>query len=333
MQSLIMKTEKKIMNRNPILVPTSCAICGVSEKSTEIYPANFSIQDFNPEVFSARRLPDKIHYRVVRCRACGLVRSDPIIDNDTLAELYTKSNLTYDDEVPNLMESYIRYLVRAIRYLDDKMESTLSSKRSILEIGCGSGFFLEKALDYGFEQVMGIEPSLQAVEKSSSRIRQNIICDIIRPGLLQPEQFDIICMFQVFDHIADPGSLLGECQKALKPGGVILCLNHDVSAFSARLLGASSPIIDIEHTFLYSKATIRRIFSDNGFIVRQVGSATNTCSLCHLFHLLPLPNDLKKSILSTLRRHSVGKIKLSVRLGNLFLIAQKNVIGGITDAD
>jgi len=310
------------MNHNPILVPTSCAICGTSKNSTELYPANFSLQDFNPEIFSARRIPDKIHYRIVRCQSCGLVRSDPMIDQETLAELYTKSNQTYDDEVPNLMESYARYLDRTIRCLNGAGFTGLR-KGSLLEIGCGSGFFLEKALEYGFDQVMGIEPSQQAVEKSSLRIRHNIICDILRPGLLQPEQFDIICMFQVFDHIAAPCIFLDECRKALKQGGGILCLNHNVAALSARLLGESSPIIDIEHTFLYSKATIRRIFTDHGFKVRQVGSAVNTYSLRYLIQLLPLPKGLKESILSIFRSHSFGSTKMPVRLGNLFLIAQK----------
>jgi SAM-dependent methyltransferase len=310
------------MNHNPILVSTSCAICGTTNYSTELYPANFSIKDFNPEIFSARRIPDKIHYRIVRCLSCGLVRSDPVIDQETLAELYTKSSQTYDDEVPNLMESYARYLDQTFRRLNGA-GSFGSRKGSLLEIGCGSGFFLEKALDYGFEQVMGIEPSQQAVEKSSPRTRHNIICDILRPGLLQPEQFDIICMFQVFDHIAAPDIFLEECKKALKPGGGILCLNHNVAALSARLLGENSPIFDIEHTFLYSKVTIRKVFVDSGFTVREVGSVVNTYSLRYLIQLLPLPKGLKESIFSIFRSHLFGSIKLPIRLGNLFLIAQK----------
>ncbi len=310
------------MTNNPILVSTSCAICGTSVNSTELYAANFSLRDLNPEIFSARRIPDKIHYRIVRCQSCGLVRSDPVIDQETLTGLYTKSTQTYDDEVPNLMESYARYLEKTIRYLNGAGSAELR-KRSLLEIGCGNGFFLEKALDYGFENVAGIEPSQQAVEKSSPRLRHKIILDILRPGLLQPEQFDIICMFQVFDHIAAPGIFLDECQKALKQGGVILCLNHDVAALSARLLGERSPIIDIEHTFLYSKSTIRKVFEDSGFKVLEVGSAVNTYSFNYLIQLVPLPKGLKESLLSIFRSHSFGRIKFSVRLGNLFLIAQK----------
>lgn len=311
------------MKRSLKLVATSCAICGTSDNSTELYAANFSPEDLNPEVFSARRLPDKIHFRIVRCRSCGLVRSDPTIDQDSLAELYGQSSQTYDAEVPNLQRTYLRYLDAAVRLLDNA-DSSRSHAGHLLEIGCGNGFFLEKALDYGFEQVTGIEPSRQAIEKSPPRVRDSIIQGVLRPGILPEAHFDMICMFQVFDHLSAPGAVLDECHKSLAQGGGILCLNHDVAAPSARLLGERSPIIDIEHTYLYSLATMSRIFSEHGFKPLRVGAAWNLVSLNSLSRLFPLPGNTKSRLLSFLARvPRLGRISRSLPLGNLYLIAQK----------
>ena len=83
------------MNPKLKLLETKCAICGSPANAVELYPANFSPEDLNPEIFSARRIPDKIHYRIVRCQTCGLVRSDPVIDPETLADLYSKSSQNY----------------------------------------------------------------------------------------------------------------------------------------------------------------------------------------------------------------------------------------------
>lgn len=306
------------MNPNISLIQTSCAICKQQANTIELYPSNFSLQDFTPEIFSARRLPDKIHYRIIRCETCGLVRSDPIIDPVTLAALYAKSSQTYDSEVTNLMDSYVRYLDKAVKCLNG-----VSNKGRLLEIGCGSGFFLEKALEYGFNHVHGIEPSHQAIEKSDPRIQPNIICDMLRPGLLQEEYFDLICMFQVFDHIDAPGVLLDECMKALKPGGGILFFNHDVKALTARVMGEHSPIIDIEHTYLYDQTTIQKLVTQHGFIVKEVGSATNIISLQYLIHLLPLPKRIKVFLLKILHGNSLGAMTFPLQLGNLYLIAQK----------
>ena len=158
-----------------------------------------------------------------------------------------------------------------------------------------------------------MEPSHDAVEKSSPRIQPNLICDMMRPGLLEPEQFDMICMFQVFDHIGVPGMLLDECFKALKPGGGILCFNHDVRAFSARLLGERSPIFDIEHTYLYDQKTIGKIFMDHGFTISKIGSSTNTLSLKYFLQLFPLPKGIKIPLLTKMNHHSLGNINFPIQ--------------------
>ena len=297
------------------LFPTSCAICNILDNATELYPANFDWQALNPAVFSARRLPDRIHYRMVKCNTCGLVRSDPIAHPAVLAQLYQQSTFTYTEEVANLKQTYGHYLAKLVAYG--------AQKKALLEIGCGNGFFLEEALAQGYQHVQGVEPSQEAVLGASSTVRPNILCDIVRPGLFAPEQFDVVCMFQVLDHIPDPGILLEECFKVLKSGGLVLCLNHNIESWSAWLMKDRSPIIDIEHTYLYSPATITHLFEANGFKVRRVGPTYNRYTINYLMRLVPLPTALKTPFLNLFKGSPLGRIPLSILLGNLFIVAQK----------
>ena len=200
---------------------TRCPICDTEGNATEVYPANFDPQAFNPAVFSARRLPDRLHYRLVRCNTCALVRSDPVADAQVLAQLYAHSSFDYGEEVQNIRRTYGRCLARL-----------KADKGALLEVGCGNGFFLEEALDQGYTEVWGVEPSQAAVAQAGPRVRPHIRCDILRPGLFAPGSFDVICMFQVFDHLPDPGALLPECLRLLKPEGRLLLLNHNISALS-----------------------------------------------------------------------------------------------------
>jgi len=297
------------------LVSTRCAICQTLGNTSELYPANFDIHSINPEIFSARRLPDRLHYRLVRCNQCGLVRSDPVAPPHVLAGLYKQSAFTYTREVENIKQTYGRYLTRLTKYGVQKNE--------LLEIGCGNGFFLEEALAQGYLNVRGIEPSERSVLEARSDVRQNIVCDVMHPGIFKSEQFDVICLFQVLDHLFDPGSLLDECFNILKPGGLILCLNHNIESWSAKLLKELSPIIDIEHTFLYSPATLSRLFQNHGSISRQVAPVYNIYAASYLAHLLPLPTSIKTPILNFLNKSFFGKITLSVPLGNIYIVAQK----------
>ena len=303
------------MNEMLDLLSTSCAICKTEGNAVELYPANFDMRALNPAVFSARRLPDRIHYRLVKCSTCGLVRSDPVASPAVLETLYRRSTFTYSDEVANLKHTYGNYL--------KKLRVYSSQKDSLLEIGCGNGFFMEEALTQGYKLVRGVEPSREAVSGASPAVRSGIVCDIMRPGLFEPEQFDTICMFQVLDHTPEPGIILEECFRLLKPGGLVLCLNHNIASWTARLLKERSPIVDIEHTYLYSPATITHLFEANGFKVRRVGPTYNRYTLNYLMRLVPLPTALKTSLLNFLKGSPLGRIPLSILLGNLFIIAQR----------
>lgn len=297
------------------LSPTSCALCDTKDNATQLYPANFTVSDLNPEIFSARRLPDKIHYRIVQCNQCGLLRSDPVADATLLDRLYKASSFDYSNEVEDLKKTYRRYL--------NKINRFSKAKNSLLEIGCGNGFFLEEALQLGYMSIRGLEPSGQAISKASCLVAPHIVCDVMKPGLFEPESFDVVCFFQALDHIPDPNAFLRECFRILKPGGFVLCLNHNATAFSARLMGEKSPIVDIEHTYLYSPKTISALFRKHNFTIKEIGSATNTNSLFYLTRLVPFPAPIKNFLLHALRNSFLGRIRLSLPLGNLYCIGQK----------
>jgi SAM-dependent methyltransferase len=298
------------------LIPTRCAICGTGGNATEIYPANVDFAAFTAEVFSARRMPDRLHYRLARCRACGLVRSDPIAPRELLARLYAQSTCNYAAEIADLRRTYGRCLARLDR---------LGARReALLEIGCGNGFFLEEALDRGYRTVRGVEPGEGAVAQAAPRVREAIVRGMMGPGMFDAGEFDVICMFQVFDHVPDPGGLLTECRRLLRPGGLLLCVNHNVGAFSARLLGARSPIVDVEHTYLYDHATMRRLFESRGWRVLRQGGVWNTYNLAYLACLMPLPAAAKRRLVGWLRGHAPGRLRLRVPLGNLYLVAARD---------
>jgi SAM-dependent methyltransferase len=297
------------------LRPTRCAICDIEDDADVVYDSTIEEASFTPEFFSARRVPDGTHYRIVRCRRCGLVRSDPIADPSLLSSLYAAALFTYADEVPSVRETYGRYL----RILAEVVPET----ESLLEIGCGNGFALEEALALGWHEVRGVEPTRAAIDAAAPVVRNRIVGDVMRPGLFDRASFDAVCLFQTLDHIWDPQSLLSECHRVLRPGGAILVLNHDIEARSARVLGRRSPIIDIEHMYLYSRRTLSRLLEKHGFAVVRDGAVMNFYSIRYLTRLTPVPSRVKGPLLALLDRVPLGRWRLRMPLGNLFVIGQK----------
>jgi SAM-dependent methyltransferase len=92
--------------------------------------------------------------------------------------------------------------------------------RTILDVGCGSGFALDAAKRVGL-QTFGVELSRGAAEVAASRGHQ------IFPLLLEDmdrtweQKFDLISLNQVLEHVAEPVNLVKQCTRFLSPRGVI----------------------------------------------------------------------------------------------------------------
>lgn len=294
------------------MIQTRCAICDSLDDYKILYQKNFSEKDLNTDVFSARRLPDGSHYQMVICNKDGLVRSNPILESEKLAKLYKDSKFTYGDEVKNLQTTYIEVLKQIL--------SKISKDDNILEIGCGNGFVLEKLYQMGYKNVYGIEPGKEAVDKATENIKKNILVDILKPNLFKSKKFKLIFFFQTLDHIPNPNGFLNECYKIMDNNAYILAFNHNVNSFSAKLMGERSPIIDIEHTYLYNPETIKLFFEKHDLKLVKAYSPANMISLWHFIWLLPLPSFIKKIILLN---KWLENIDIKLKLGNLCIIAKK----------
>ena len=252
---------------------------------------------------------------MVRCNRCGLVRSDPAADPASVAGLYERSTFDYEAEVPNLRRTYGRYLERLVRHG--------TQRDGLVEIGCGNGFFLEEALSGGYSGVKGIEPSREAIKSASDAVRPLIVNDILRPGVLADSSVSVACLFQVFDHLPEPALALGELHRMLRPGGLVLFLNHDVESTSAKLLGERSPIVDVEHFYLYSRDTLSKLVRAHSFEVVESGSVWNDYTLGYMARLLPLPRGVKETLLRFLAWSRIGSLRVRMPLGNLYLVARR----------
>ncbi len=295
-----------------------CAICSGGSEYKVLYQERFTLETLNENTFSARRTPDRSHYRIVRCQNCGLVFSTPVLEDQEIERLYRGSKLTYDAMTESLQKTYGFYLQR--------IGNLVPNKDRLLEIGCGNGFFLEKALELGYKNVYGVEPSSEAISKAAPAIARNIVNDVFTSGQFEGSFFDVICFFQTLDHVIDPNEFLRLCYLYLKPGGIILSITHNIDALSSRLLGEKCPMIDIEHIYLFNKKTLREIFSRNGFHVIEVFNVANTFPIEYYLQMMPLPGSVKDILNRLLSGLRLKDINITAQLGNIGIIARKGNI-------
>ena len=299
------------------LIQTKCAICDTDTYDRDLYPANFDPAVLTAEIFSARRMPDRLHYRIVRCQNCGLVRSNPILNEGTLGRLYAHSFFTYAKESIYAAQTYLAYFKKILGCIP-----CTKKEIRLLEIGCGNGFFLKAVHSLGIQEVCGVEPSEDAVSQAGEFSR-HIHCGMFGRDIYPQEYFNIICAFQIFDHISQPNDFLATCMKYLKKGGTAFFINHDIGSFPARILGRHCPMIDIEHTFLYDKVTFPRIFLKNKFEVLKVFSVANRYPFSYWLKLAPVSISFKNGLLREISKSRIGNLSLTLRLGNMGILARR----------
>ena len=92
--------------------------------------------------------------------------------------------------------------------------------KRVLDVGCGSGFYLDLARGSGLE-TFGLELNRAAAEKARAK-GHKIFNQLLHE--LDPQatgRFDLITLFQVLEHVPDPVGVMKEAARFLNPGGYI----------------------------------------------------------------------------------------------------------------
>ena len=293
-----------------------CALCGPGAAKKELFAPSFDPADLNAEVFSARRTPDRRHFRLVECQVCGMVFSDPACDPSELASLYERGEVRYDSLEGQIYRSYAPVL--------DEAAQRSTGRGTFLEIGGGSGFMLRYGAQRGFASQIEIEPSADAERKfSPPSSSARFIRAPFKRGLIPPGSASLACFFQMLDHIPDPRAFLADVFDVLEPGGAAVCVTHDAGAFSAKLLGERSPIYDLEHTYLFNLRNITQLFERAGFPQPRAFGVANRYETRYWLSLAPLPAPIKKALLAALEAAGLAGLPISLKAGNLAVIARK----------
>lgn len=259
--------------------------------------------------YASRKNPEYMHHRLLLCEDCDLIYASPVPDHSELASAYEVAAFDSQRESEYAARTYATALSPVIGRLPDRT--------SALDIGAGDGAFCSKLLNMGFENVLGLEPSLAPLEAAAPHIRHCLRKEMFTPGLLPDSHFSLVCCFQTIEHVLTPLALCKEAVRILKPGGALCIVAHNRRAVSSRILGRRSPIFDVEHLQLFSPNSITKLLSQAGLQSIETRTLWNTYPLSYWARLFPFPRRVKGSLIRALNMSHIGNIPVSLPAGNL----------------
>ena len=286
-----------------------CPVCNTSAAQARLFlEQNLDASKISAYSYASRKVPEYMCLRMVQCPDCDLVYADEPPAAEELAEAYHVAEYSSNEEANDAASAYASAVAPVL--------CLLKHREAALEIGTGTGIFLEHLRAAGFVKLVGVEPSVAAIAAAPMQRRDWIKEGIFVESDFEPQFFDLICCFMTLEHVRDPGGLAQSAFRLLRPGGVFLTVTHDYRSPVNRLLGKKSPIVDIEHMQLFSRRSIGELVSRAGFEQAGVESFANRYSLRYWLQLAPFPPIVKKALASVFGLPGLRNLRLSVNVGN-----------------
>lgn len=232
--------------------PSTCPIC-----------ASVNIAGYAP----------KFGYEVFRCESCGVQWLNPQPDDQTLERIYNEHYFLGSEDGQDMTQVWEMKRATARVYLDQLAAATGKRRGRMLEVGCGTGDFLVEAQRDGYE-VEGVEVSAHAVETANTKLG----AALVRQGILEdfPVEcggFDVAAMFDLVEHVRQPGVFLKQVHQLLKPGGVAFIVTPSLDSWSAKLLGKNWMEYKLEHLWYFNRRAIQIALEGAGF--KNISTAPN----------------------------------------------------------
>jgi dolichol-phosphate mannosyltransferase len=244
----------------PVPGDLKCNFCGGTQFVT-LYRGRGVGPASRPDLFCCTSIDHGDYTNIVRCIGCSLVFQAPADPVPEIEQCYRN----VEDPV-YLREEHGR--IRTFDRLLDEIADQRSPGGSLLDVGCYTGVFLDRARKRGWE-VTGLEPSQWAARVARSR-GLNVSNSLLSEADLAPESFDVITVWDVIEHFGDPMAEVERLQRLLRPGGLLALSTMDVESGFARLLGPRWPWFMRMHLYYFSPETLRAMLGRYGLDVTSV---------------------------------------------------------------
>jgi 2-polyprenyl-3-methyl-5-hydroxy-6-metoxy-1,4-benzoquinol methylase len=180
---------------------------------------------------------------------------------EKLSDYYKSEDyISHTDTKRNLLE----YVYHSIRKISLKRKLKLinsfnSESKNLLDIGCGTGDFLETTLKSNW-QIVGIEPNEQARQIANSKTN-NSVFETEYLANLKPNSFDVITLWHVLEHLPDLEMHTTLLKSLLKPNGTLVIAVPNFKSYDAEHYKNFWAAYDVpRHLWHFSRTSISELF-------------------------------------------------------------------------
>lgn len=199
-------------------------------------------------------------FQLVQCRRCGFAMTDPV--PISLDRYYPPRYRRFNPVAAFVLRGL--YLRRVDGWL-----ARLPTSGVALELGSGAGWMLRALRERGWLAI-GSERTVAvaAAARDAAGVPMFVgELDAIRDAPV----LDLVVMFHVLEHLADPAAALRAIARRVKTGGTLIIGVPNIAGWQARVVGSRWMHLDVpRHLVHFSPEALARALGASGFRVAQV---------------------------------------------------------------
>lgn len=233
--------------------------------------------DLNCPLCHSEQIRDKLRFKqdsLLLCQDCGFIFS-ATSKNIDFKKIYTKDyfygfkgNCGYKDYEGEFAAHEYTFRTR-IKHAKKRLNKT----GVLLDYGCAYGHLLEVAKQEGWT-VFGTDICASAVKRAHQKFKVPVfVSDITRPAV-RDHIFDLICLYDVVEHIPLSKEFFEKIHNKLKDGGLFHLTTPNIASLSAHILRRFwYHYKPGEHVSYFSAKTIQETLKKSSFTVDGIHAA------------------------------------------------------------
>ena len=176
----------------------------------------------------------------------------------------------------------------------------------LLDVGSGLGYFLNLAKKDGWD-VLGVEPQESSVKYCREQMGLEVCQGHVEDLEAAPESFDVVTLWDVWEHVHEPLPFLKMCADLVAPGGLLVIAIPNASGWPARLFKGRWRYVMSTHLNYFTTSFVERVMKAQGFSIDRTDHTVKAQSLIQGFgSMLPVGLDTER-ILRLGRKGSIER--------------------------
>lgn len=224
---------------------------------------------------------DRLHrmagkFTLNTCTNCGVVAVYPQLTNSEIEKYYPDDYISYPPPITNeknwLRKKDRQYGVAKRRKIIEKY--THRKQGRILDVGCATGIFLNEMRTHGWD-AYGIEPSGFASEIAVNQLGLNVFNGYLDEASFGDHFFDVITLWDVFEHLQEPVETLKTIKRILKPDGSLVITMPNTNSWERKIFKRFWAGWDVpRHYHIFSPKSIETLLNIHGLHIEHLLSFT-----------------------------------------------------------